>query len=429
MSCSTSTTVTPDCATLRIKASISPVSVWFRPAAGSSSSSTFGLAASARAISRRFNAPYDICPASSSMCRPTPTNSIRPAASSRQAASARRTDGKRSMEANRFWFRRRCAPTMTLSIAVMFMHTCRFWKVRLMPRRASASGGMAATFSPLSKISPLVGVYTPVIKLNKVVLPAPFGPITEWILPSLTLKLTSCTACTPPKLLLRLLIVSISDLLCRFRRYFRRSRTLARTAGQARYETLGHENHGRHQDHAEHHRFPAFKTGQQLRQDRQQRCADDGAEDRCHAAHHHHHHQLDRVEETGQVGGDETDVMGADAARNAGNDGRQHEHAHLEARRIDADHAGRHFRTVDRLQRAADGRIDQVQGQPGDEHQQHGAHQVPRFFTGDFQAGDTEGRDADAIGAARPLRFVVDDDGNDDAQAQGGHGQGMALEF
>ena len=121
--------------------------------------------------------------------------------------------------------------------------------------------------------------------------------------------------------------------------------------------------------------------------------------------------------------------MGADAARDAGNDGRQHEHAHLEARRVDTHHAGRHFRTVDRLQRAADGRIDQVQRQPGDEQQQHGAHQVPRFFTGDFQAGDTESRHADAIGAARPLRLVVDDDGNDDAQAQGRHGQGMALEL
>ena len=47
---------------------------------------------------------------------------------------------------------------MTLSIAVMFMHTWRFWKVRLKPRRASASGAMPATFSPLNMIRPVVGV-------------------------------------------------------------------------------------------------------------------------------------------------------------------------------------------------------------------------------------------------------------------------------
>jgi hypothetical protein len=43
-------------------------------------------------------------------------------------------------------------------MALMFMQTCRFWKVRLMWRRASSSGDLPATLSPLKTISPAVGM-------------------------------------------------------------------------------------------------------------------------------------------------------------------------------------------------------------------------------------------------------------------------------
>ena len=83
------------------------------------------------------------------------------------------------MPANSPLFNLRCAPIITFSRALMFMHTCRFWNVRLMPRRASLSGLSLTMFSPSSRISPSLGVQIPLIRLNSVVLPAPLGPITE----------------------------------------------------------------------------------------------------------------------------------------------------------------------------------------------------------------------------------------------------------
>src|SRR5690242_17672504 len=41
----------------------------------------------------------------------------------------------------------------------------------------------------------------PVIRLNRVVLPAPFGPIIAWRSPGITRSVTSRVACRPPKLL------------------------------------------------------------------------------------------------------------------------------------------------------------------------------------------------------------------------------------
>ena len=57
MSCSTSRMATPDRAIRAISRSISAVSTALQPAAGSSSSSSRGQAAIARAISSRFSAP------------------------------------------------------------------------------------------------------------------------------------------------------------------------------------------------------------------------------------------------------------------------------------------------------------------------------------------------------------------------------------
>ncbi|CFP64971.1 Uncharacterised protein [Bordetella pertussis] len=43
----------------------------------------------------------------------------------------------------------------------------------------------------------------PEIMLNRVVLPAPLGPMTDTISPGSTLKATSCTARRPPKVMPR----------------------------------------------------------------------------------------------------------------------------------------------------------------------------------------------------------------------------------
>ena len=67
-----------------------------------------------------------------------------------------------------------------------------------MPRRERACGGIAVTSDPPNSMRPLVGATSPVIKLNKVVLPAPLGPITANASPAATARLTSSTALSAP---------------------------------------------------------------------------------------------------------------------------------------------------------------------------------------------------------------------------------------
>src|SRR6266508_4722418 len=52
---------------------------------------------------------------------------------------------------------------------------------------------------PSKRTRPAVGSYTPVIALNTVVLPAPFGPINPKISPGWIAIDTSSTAVSPPK--------------------------------------------------------------------------------------------------------------------------------------------------------------------------------------------------------------------------------------
>ena len=73
-----------------------------------------------------------------------------------------------------------------------------FWKVRAMPFSAMRLGFSPVMFCAFSEIMPLVGLYTPVIMLKAVVLPAPFGPISATIslFPMVMLRLL--TAIRPP---------------------------------------------------------------------------------------------------------------------------------------------------------------------------------------------------------------------------------------
>ncbi len=74
-------------------------------------------------------------------------------------------------------------PTRTFSSAVMFWKRRMFWNVRPMPRCVNACGGLPVMSSPLNCTRPAVGLYTPVSMLKNVVLPAPFGPMSETIEP------------------------------------------------------------------------------------------------------------------------------------------------------------------------------------------------------------------------------------------------------
>src|SRR5262245_31613392 len=68
-----------------------------------------------------------------------------------------------------------------------------------MPSCDTRYGGRLTIGLPSKRISPVVGVRLPAIRLNRVVLPAPLAPIRPTSSPRSTLKLTSSTALRPPK--------------------------------------------------------------------------------------------------------------------------------------------------------------------------------------------------------------------------------------
>ena len=89
------------------------------------------------------------------------------------------------------------SPSITFSTTVWVPMSCRFWKVRVMPSRALRLAGIPAMSVPAKRRLPLLAAYRPLITLISVLLPAPLGPISAWIVPARTVKLTSLTATTP----------------------------------------------------------------------------------------------------------------------------------------------------------------------------------------------------------------------------------------
>ena len=68
-------------------------------------------------------------------------------------------------------------PVMTFSTTVMSENMRIFWNVRATPSRVRWYGGADVTSRPSSVRVPDVGGSRPEIRLNSVVLPAPFGPM------------------------------------------------------------------------------------------------------------------------------------------------------------------------------------------------------------------------------------------------------------
>src|SRR6185437_5267963 len=80
----------------------------------------------------------------------------------------------------------------------MFGRSFTCWKVRAMPARAIRRCFHLAISVPRNVMWPRSGARAPVIRLNIVVLPAPFGPMKPRISPAPISKLTSLTAMSPP---------------------------------------------------------------------------------------------------------------------------------------------------------------------------------------------------------------------------------------
>ena len=85
----------------------------------------------------------------------------------------------------------------TFSSTVRCGNTAEIWNERTRPMRAMRAGAEPVISRPLKKIWPRVGSRKCVSRLKQVVLPAPFGPISAWMLPRRTLSDTSLTATKP----------------------------------------------------------------------------------------------------------------------------------------------------------------------------------------------------------------------------------------
>ena len=98
---------------------------------------------------------------------------------------------------------RRPAATSTgmrkFSCTVSSGNTSVTWKVRAMPHHTRRAGRKWVTSWPSKTMLPDVGVKKPVIRLKKVVLPAPFGPMIARSSPGSTVIEISLTAIRLPK--------------------------------------------------------------------------------------------------------------------------------------------------------------------------------------------------------------------------------------
>src|SRR6185295_16624162 len=75
------------------------------------------------------------------------------------------------------------------------------WKLLARPLRLMISGSNPAMLSPCKSMRPELTPKRPLIRLNSVDLPAPFGPMMAWRSPGLMLRLTPLMIDVRPKLL------------------------------------------------------------------------------------------------------------------------------------------------------------------------------------------------------------------------------------
>ena len=151
------------------------------PAAGSSSSSSFGLAASALATPMSLRCPWteiarDACRRGRQLQRFQRHVHL-------LGRGVRRLR-RQTMSARNENHRGRSAATSRLSRTVRSSNSSSDWNVRTSPSLARASGRRPARSMPSKRTSPLVIGVKPVMASMNVVLPAPFGPISPTSLPA-----------------------------------------------------------------------------------------------------------------------------------------------------------------------------------------------------------------------------------------------------
>src|SRR5205807_6942836 len=130
----------------------------------------------------------------------------------------------------------------------MSLKICVSWEVRTTPFRATRWGASPVILSPSNRTSPPVGLRNPVISLNRVLFPAPFGPIMLRISPRLTPKLTRSTAVRPPNRFVRS-CVSSTAVLSGLTARRRDPPSPARRSQPQAQQPVGKPEHGEDHDH------------------------------------------------------------------------------------------------------------------------------------------------------------------------------------
>src|ERR1700730_3307435 len=130
---------------------------------------------------------------------------------------------------------------------------------------------------PSNQIEPADGRKKPLIMLKKVVLPAPFGPITARSSPFGTLSETSRTATRLPKLLVTLRTS---------RTFMLGTRSCFALASDEAKQSAREEQHDRHEQHADERHPVDGDAGEIVLQDHEHRGAEQRTPEAAHAAHH-----------------------------------------------------------------------------------------------------------------------------------------------
>src|SRR5258707_2091306 len=340
MMCSTMTREMPERWMSRTRSIASCTSRWVRPAIASSSSSTLGSVASARAISSRLRpgVPSERAGASASLLMPTRSSTARALLS----ASVRRGVRKN-------------APIITFSSTDMPSKVCGTWKVRASPSRARASGVSSVMSWPSNNTLPEVAARSPVRQLKKVDLPAPFGPIRPRISPCSSVTLAASTALKLPKAFVTSRASRSMGRSAR-KRFRRCPAAPGELPVEQRQYAAGLEARNQHDDRTIDHKRQAGALATEhavgdFLQRHQDRSSHQWSEQQSGAAERGHDQDFDRDQDA-EPGFriDKTEHHRVERASDAGQPGTQHERVEFGAARRCAERARRPFGIPDRAQ-------------------------------------------------------------------------------
>src|SRR5712692_9056623 len=356
MSCSMNRMVSPSSSRiLRIRWVSSCVSFGFIPAVGSSMSTSLGPEAMARAISSRRRLAYDRDIEGWSNRQPTRRVPKKASASSallRVSSSSLRNRGVRRMAPRAPDFVRACRASITFSRTVISGNSRTFWNVRAMPKARIWLGRRLTMLRSSKRMLPPFGWAMPLIMLNRVVLPAPFGPITLTISPLSTWRSRPSIARTPPKSLVSW-VISRSAIL-------RASASLEADLGRlapmgldpcvlehlvlaelaspppARDESLGPSQHHEDQEGSIDQEPERLELLQDLREAAECQRRENDAGNTSHSSHDDDGEDRDRNDDVEAVREDRSGFHGKERPTDARDDGSDHERPELRRHDVDA---------------------------------------------------------------------------------------------